>query len=266
MATREINLGSVVGPQGPTGPQGAKGEKGDTGPIGPQGVQGIQGPQGEKGLQGPKGEKGDIGPTGPQGAKGEKGDTGLQGATGPQGPAGTVNGSVAIPFTQATTRENIKSGENFRTVLGKISKWFTDLKAAAFCSVVNNATTTVDGTVLDGRMGRTLQNQIDEINSKIEYQLTPSWSNPTYKIYRRNGVVYINYYCGVSGGQAATAYKVATLPSGIAPTNTIKSQAWCANSDGKRYSASIEIQPSGVIEFVAGNVFVEAGFTVSYLL
>mgnify|MGYP004697088603 CR=1 FL=1 len=105
-----------------------------------------------------------------------------------------------------------------------------------------------------------------EINSKIEYQLTPSWSNPTYKIYRRNGVVYINYYCGVSGGQAATAYKVATLPSGIAPTNTIKSQAWCANSDGKRYSASIEIQPSGVIKFVSGNVFVEAGFTVSYPL
>ena len=140
------------------------------------------------------------------------------------------------------------------------------MKAAAFCSVVNNATTTVDGTVLDGRMGQTLQNQIDEINSKIEYQLTPSWSNPTYKISRRNGVVYINYYCGVSGGQAATAYKVATLPSGIAPTNTIKSQAWCANSDGKRYSASIEIQPSGVINFVAGNVFVEAGFTVSYPL
>lgn len=105
-----------------------------------------------------------------------------------------------------------------------------------------------------------------EINSKIEYQLTPSWSNPTYKIYKKNGAVYINYYCGVSGGQAATAYKVATLPSGIAPTNTIKSQAWCANSDGKRYSASIEIQPSGVINFVAGNVFVEAGFTVSYLL
>lgn len=78
--------------------------------------------------------------------------------------------------------------------------------------------------------------------------------------------MYINYYCGVSGGQAATAYKVATLPSGIAPTNTIKSQAWCANSDGKRYSASIEIKPSGVINFVAGNVFVEAGFTVSYLL
>lgn len=105
-----------------------------------------------------------------------------------------------------------------------------------------------------------------EINSKIEYQLTPSWSNPTYKIYKKNGAVYINYYCGVSGGQAATAYKVATLPSGIAPTNTIKSQAWCANSDGKRYGASIEINPSGVINFVAGNTFVEGGFTVSYPL
>lgn len=121
MATREINLGSVIGPQGPTGPQGAKGDKGDTG---------------------------------------------LRGATGPQGPAGIVDGSVAIPFTQATTRENIKSSENFRIVLGKISKWFTDLKAAAFCSVVNNATTTVGGTVLDGRMGQTLQKNIDGLSEK----------------------------------------------------------------------------------------------------
>ena len=66
--------------------------------------------------------------------------------------------------------------------------------------------------------------------------------------------------------QLSLIHIFATLPSGIAPTNTIKSQAWCANSDGKRYSASIEIKPSGVINFVAGNVFVEAGFTVSYPL
>lgn len=154
---------------------------------------------------------------------------------------------------------SLKNGLTVEYVLSK-------LKNAANATLVNNATTTVENTALDGRMGKTLQDQITTLNSKIEYQLTPSWSNPTYKIYRRNGVVYINYYCGVSGGQAATAYKVATLPSGIAPTNTIKSQAWCANSDGKRYGASIEIRPSGVINFVAGNVFVEAGFTVSYLL
>lgn len=143
MATREINLGSVVGPQGPTGPQGAKGDTGPQGPRGPQGTQGIQGIQGERG---PRGETG---------------------AQGPQGPAGTVDGSATIPFTQAATRENIKSGENLKTVLGKISKWLADLKAAAFCTVVNNATTTVENTVLDGRMGKKLQENIDEINSNL---------------------------------------------------------------------------------------------------
>lgn len=150
MATREINLGSVVGPQGPTGPQGAKGDKGDTGPIGPQGIQGIQGIRGEKGDTGP---------------------------IGPQGPAGTVDGSATIPFTQAATRENIKSGENLKTVLGKVSKWFADLKAAAFCTVVNNATTTVENTVLDGRMGKNLQEKIDEINRNISTVSTRSIGN-----------------------------------------------------------------------------------------
>ena len=143
MATREVNLGSVVGPQGPTGPQGAKGDIGPQGPRGPQGTQGIQGIQGERG---PRGETG---------------------AQGPQGPAGTVDGSATIPFTQAATRENIKSGENLKTVLGKISKWFADLKASAFCTVVNNATTTVENTVLDGRMGRILQDQITILNSNL---------------------------------------------------------------------------------------------------
>ena len=54
MATRLVDLGSVVGP---------KGDKGD---------------QGERGLQGP------------QGIQGPKGETGAQGATGPQGPAGAA--------------------------------------------------------------------------------------------------------------------------------------------------------------------------------
>jgi hypothetical protein len=160
MATREINLGSVVGPQGPTGPQGAKGDTGPQGPRGPQGTQGIQGIQGERG---PRGETG---------------------AQGPQGPAGTVDGSATIPFTQAATRENIKSGENLKTVLGKISKWFADLKASAFCTVVNNATTTVENTVLDGRMGKKLQENIDEINSNL------SNANAEQKKYTRLSLKY----------------------------------------------------------------------------
>ena len=109
---------------------------------------------------------------------------GPQGPTGPQGPAGTVDGSATIPFTQAATRENIKSGENLKTVLGKISKWFADLKASAFCTVVNNATTTVENTVLDGRMGKKLQENIDEINSNL------SNANAEQKKYARLSLKY----------------------------------------------------------------------------
>ena len=37
-------------------------------------------------------------------------------------------------FTESTTRTNINSGEKISTLFGKIKKWFTDLKAVAFCS------------------------------------------------------------------------------------------------------------------------------------
>lgn len=79
---------------------------------------------------------------------------------------GDINDSQAT-FTQASTRSNIASGETGSTIFGKIKKWFADLGAAAFCSVVNNATTTAANTVLDGRMGKTLQNGIDSLNSNL---------------------------------------------------------------------------------------------------
>lgn len=53
MATRELDLGSIIGPQGPQGEAGPTGPKGDTGATGPKGATGAQGPAG------PQGEKGD---------------------------------------------------------------------------------------------------------------------------------------------------------------------------------------------------------------
>lgn len=41
-------------------------------------------------------------------------------------------------FTQATARENITSGEKISVILGKIKKWFTDLKAVAFSGSYND--------------------------------------------------------------------------------------------------------------------------------
>lgn len=70
---------------------------------------------------------------------------------------------IAPAFTEASTRANIASGETFATLLGKIKKFFSDLKAVAFSGsyndlsdqptipTVNNATLTIqkNGTTVE---------------------------------------------------------------------------------------------------------------------
>lgn len=137
MAIQEIDLGNVMGPQGP---------KGDQGP---------------QGIQGPAGERGATGATGPTGPQGPKGDTGPQGPEGPQGPTGKVDANTQVAFTQASSRVNIASNEKMSTILGKISKWFADLKNAAFYNVANNVTTSAGGSsVLDAHQGKVLNDRI----------------------------------------------------------------------------------------------------------
>ena len=53
------------------------------------------------------------------------------------------NGSnVTSTFTAASSRTNISSGEKLSTILGKIAKWFGDLKAVAFSGSYNDLTNT----------------------------------------------------------------------------------------------------------------------------
>lgn len=145
MAVQEIDLGNVQGPKGDTGPQGP---------------------------EGPRGPQGEIGPTGATGPQGPKGDTGPEGPQGPAGPSGTVSADSQITFTTASTRENIASGEKIGVILGKIRKYFADLKDSAFRSVANNLTTTSAGTsVLDAYQGKVLEdkklNKTDVINNLL---------------------------------------------------------------------------------------------------
>lgn len=112
-----------------------------------------------------------------------------------------------------------------------------------------------------------LEKELAELNSKTSYNFESSaWTNPTYHITKKSGIVHIDYHCVVSGGASGVSFLVAKLPSAICPKNTIKSQAWTANGAGQRHGASIEIKPNGQIYLVAGDSFVEAGFTVSYPL
>ena len=68
-------------------------------------------------------------------------------------------------FTTATSRTNINSGESQSIIMGKIKKWLADLGTAAFCSVVNNLTTTSEGSVLDARQGKNLSDALTKLNT-----------------------------------------------------------------------------------------------------
>ena len=68
-------------------------------------------------------------------------------------------------FTQATSRTNIASGNTMPTILGKIMKYFTDLKTHAFNTPANNLTTTSEGYALDARQGKTLNDNVTGIKN-----------------------------------------------------------------------------------------------------
>lgn len=105
---------------------------------------------------------------GPQGETGPQGPAGPQGPEGPQGPMGEVDANTQIIFTQATSRENIASGERLNIILGKIRKWFADIKGAAFQDVSNTLTTTEAGKVLDARQGKVLDEKVTEKVDKTD--------------------------------------------------------------------------------------------------
>ncbi len=70
---------------------------------------------------------------------------------------------MAPSFMEAEKRENVRSGEKSTILWGKVRKWLSDLKSGAFAIIANNCTTTEEGTVLDGRQGKALQEQIVEL-------------------------------------------------------------------------------------------------------
>lgn len=80
---------------------------------------------------------------------------------------------TTIDFTENLNRENIVSGEKARTMFGKIAKWFSDIREAAFAKIADNLDTTEEGYVLDARQGKKLKEDITELNSK-SYEIIKS--------------------------------------------------------------------------------------------
>lgn len=89
-------------------------------------------------------------------------------------------------FTEAKERKNLTSGEKIHLMLGKISKFFSDMKAIAFSgsyndlvdkpkipTVLNNQTTTEEGYALDARQANpnidgTLAKQVADLNGSLK--------------------------------------------------------------------------------------------------
>lgn len=112
-------------------------------------------------------------------------------------------------FTVADKRENIASKEKMPKILGKIAKFFTDLKTVAFSgkysdldgkpAIVNNNTTTEPGSALDARQANpniegTMAANIQQINSNL---------NSKFQIINPDGITKNFYYeksIGTAGG------------------------------------------------------------------
>lgn len=78
------------------------------------------------------------------------------------GSGNDVSVDVDTTFTEASTRTNIASGDTLKTILSKIKKFFTDLKAVAFSGSYNDLSdqptipTVGDGTITITQNGTTI--------------------------------------------------------------------------------------------------------------
>lgn len=92
----------------------------------------------------------------------------------------TENSDVSdttVTFEQAENRANIFSKDSLKTIMGKISRMYSDLKAVAFSgkytdlegrvTLTNNLLATIAGTALDAVQGKILNDKITQLNSDL---------------------------------------------------------------------------------------------------
>ncbi len=78
-----------------------------------------------------------------------------------------ANPDSVAEFSPAVNRENIRSGETYRVIFGKIMKYLSEVGNAAYVGLANNCTTTIAGFALDARQGKELMDRINELNRDL---------------------------------------------------------------------------------------------------
>lgn len=79
-----------------------------------------------------------------------------------------ANPDSVAEFSPAVNRENIRSGETYRVIFGKIMKYLSEVGNAAYVGLANNCTTTIAGFALDARQGKELMDRINELNRDLD--------------------------------------------------------------------------------------------------
>lgn len=79
-----------------------------------------------------------------------------------------ANPDSVAEFSPVVNRENIRSGETYRVIFGKIMKYLSELGNAAYVGLANNCTTTIAGFALDARQGKELMDRINELNRDLK--------------------------------------------------------------------------------------------------
>lgn len=194
----------------------------------------------------------DLGPVkGPKGDKGDPGERGPEGPTGPQGKDGVVDANTAITFTQAAQRQNIASGEKFGTILGKVAKFFADLKTHAFEAPIQNLTTNVAGKALDAIMGKKLKDEVDALNSALGNKIIIGSNKDTVLIVTDQTINFLNGQGTVNVSSIASAYsktvrnaivQLKSASSAVVTSATVsenKVVVKCSNLSGTAFTGDI---------------------------
>lgn len=107
---------------------------------------------------------------------------------------------ASVNFSVGTARKALTPKARFKSLMGDIAKWLTDLGTAAFCNVANNDTTTVSGFVADARIVKQHGDEIDGINSNLqEVGMTAEEKKQLQEIYDRI-VTYAKYIVDLGSG------------------------------------------------------------------
>ena len=153
---------------------------------------------------------------------------------------------------------DIKEALTFEGLKYFYSKYIKPLKSGAFATVVNNGTTTVANTVLDGRMGKTLadkdanlQSQINTINSTLGNKIIIGSNKDTVLIVTDQTINFLNGQGTVNVSSIASAYsktvrnaivQLKSASSAVVTSATVsenKVAVKCSNLSGTAFTGNI---------------------------